>query len=110
MRDQVRRLQADRMRSLGELAGGIAHDFNNLLSVILSSSDFLLEDAGPDSPIRPDVEEIRTAAQLASYLTQRLLVLSRRGAAAPKPVDVGELVDGLEEFLGRAKTCRWWSR
>jgi signal transduction histidine kinase len=93
---------ADRLHSLGELAGGIAHDFNNLLSGILSSSEFLLEDAGPGDPIRPDVEAIRKTAQRAIGLTRRLLAFSHRESVSPELLDLGGLVRGLEELLRRS--------
>ena len=98
---EARGSQHDRMDSLGQLAGGIAHDFNNLLAVILTYTEFALEDLEAQSPARQDIAEIRKAAQRAANLTRRLLVFSRHEVVRPQLVDVGEMLTGLQPVLSR---------
>ncbi len=93
--------QAQKMDAIGRLAGGIAHDFNNLLSVILSYSSMLLGDLSPSDPLRTDIQEIHAAAERATSLTRQLLAFGRRQILQPRPVDLGDVVAGLEKMLRR---------
>jgi PAS domain S-box-containing protein len=93
--------QSQKMDAIGRLAGGVAHDFNNLLSVILSYASLLMDDLREDDPIRADLAEIHTAGRRAGELTRQLLAFSRQQVLAPKIVDLGQLVGGMESMLGR---------
>jgi PAS domain S-box-containing protein len=94
-----RYLQAQKMEVVGQLAAGIAHDFNNLLSVILGGTDLMLLSLDEDAPLRGNVEMIRQAAERAAGLTQQLLVLSRKGRAAPVVLDPNTIVANLDKML-----------
>ena len=91
--------QAHRLESVGLLAGGVAHDFNNLLAVILNYATFVLEELPRDNEIRPDIEQIRKAAERAADLTRQLLVFSRREVVEPVVVDVSHAVAETEALL-----------
>ena len=93
--------QARRMETAGRLAGGIAHDFNNLLTVILGTSDILLQDPTTQITAREDVDEIKRAATRAASLTRQLLAFSRRQVLQPRIIDLDALVDGVERMLQR---------
>jgi signal transduction histidine kinase/ActR/RegA family two-component response regulator len=93
--------QAQKMEALGRLAGGVAHDFNNLLSVVLGTSELLLEDLSPRDPHIADIEEIRRAGERASALTRQLLAVSRRQVMEPRVVDLNGIVGGMENMLRR---------
>jgi len=93
--------QTRRMETAGRLAGGIAHDFNNLLTVILGTSDILLQDPATQFSAREDVEEIKRAATRAAGLTRQLLAFSRRQVLQPRIIDLDALVDGVERMLQR---------
>src|ERR1035437_4268509 len=56
-RAEHRRLEAQfievqKMEVIGQLASGVAHDFNNILPVIIGYSDLMMEELGPDDPLR----------------------------------------------------------
>jgi CheY-like chemotaxis protein len=89
------------MEALGTLAGGVAHDFNNLLSVILSYTELLLNELEPESSGRPDLEEIRRAAQRAAGLTQQLLAFGRKQVLQPRVLDLNHVVAGMGGILSR---------
>lgn len=52
----------------------LAHDFSNILGVILNYAQFVAEEIGEESPARPDVEEIRRAAERGVALTRELRI------------------------------------
>jgi hypothetical protein len=49
------------------------HDLNNQLAVILNYTSFVIEDTPADDPRRPDLLEIRRAAEIARDVTARML-------------------------------------
>jgi CheY-like chemotaxis protein len=83
------------------LAGGVAHDFNNLLTSVLGHAELILGEIRAADPIRPDVEEIRRAANRAAELTRQLLAFSRRQVVAPRVVDLNGVVRGVATMLRR---------
>src|ERR1041385_585577 len=94
-------LQAQKMEAVGRLAGGIAHDFNNLLTAIFGYVDLLLEGLPTLSPLRPDLEEIRTATDRAAALTRQLLAFSRKQVLHTRALDLNALLSDLEKLLRR---------
>jgi signal transduction histidine kinase/CheY-like chemotaxis protein len=104
LEDQLR--QSQKMEAIGRLAGGIAHDFNNLLTSIKGLSSLALRELSPDHPIRPDLEEIEKAAQRAAGLTRQLLAFSRKQMLKLVPVDLNDVVSGIERMLRRVITER----
>ncbi|MBN1268584.1 MAG: response regulator [Kiritimatiellae bacterium] len=92
---------AQRMEAVGRLAGGIAHDFNNILTSILGCVGLLLDEISEGDPIRPDVEQIRTAGERAAALTRQLLAFSRRQMLSIRPIDLNALVHDMGALLRR---------
>ena len=93
------RLQGQRLEAIGQLTGGVAHDFNNLLTVILGGAELLEESAQPAD--REIATMIRRAAERGADLTHRLLAFARRQPLEPAPLDVHELLAGLDVMLRR---------
>jgi len=92
---------AQKLEAIGRLAGGIAHDFNNVLSVILSYSEFLLQDAPEGGTFRDDLKELKRAGERAAALTRQLLSYSRRSPAQPDVVVPGQLLLDMQPLLLR---------
>jgi signal transduction histidine kinase len=98
---QAQLVQSQKMEAVGRLAGGIAHDFNNLLTVILGFSRALMGELAADHWAREDVAEIHDAAERAAGLTRQLLTFSRQQRAEAEAVELGGLVQNLEQMLRR---------
>ncbi|WP_321800307.1 response regulator [Caballeronia sp. J97] len=93
---------AQKMEAIGKLTGGVAHDFNNLLQVIGGNLQLLAKDvAGQDKPeqrVRSALAGVARGANLAS----QLLAFGRRQPLAPKVVNLGRFVRGLDDMFRRA--------
>jgi PAS domain S-box-containing protein len=91
--------QSQKMESVGQLTGGIAHDFNNLLTVVIGSLDTALEKSPAD--LRPPLQAALGASERGAALIRQMLAFSRRQILAPEPIDLGGLVEGMEDLLRR---------
>jgi nitrogen-specific signal transduction histidine kinase/ActR/RegA family two-component response regulator len=100
-RAELQLSQAQRIEAVGQLTGGIAHDFNNLLTSILLNAD-VLASVIEDTDTRSLAEAIRTAAERGADLTRRLLAFGRRQMLEPRPTNIKELLDGMEQLLHRS--------
>ena len=101
-RFEERLQQAQRMDAVGRLAGGVAHEVNNQMTVVLGAASFLLRKS-EDLPgwARADLEQIRQAAQRSGDITGQLLAFGRRQLLRPEPVDLNEVVGGMDTLLRR---------
>ncbi|SED16009.1 PAS domain S-box-containing protein [Bradyrhizobium erythrophlei] len=107
--DELQRIQqqlaaSQKLEAIGQLSGGIAHDFNNLLMIVLGN----LETAERNSRglansmnLQRSVANAKRGAQRAAALTSRLLAFSRRQALDPRPINLNNFLNGLQEFLQR---------
>ena len=93
--------QAQKMEAIGRLAGGIAHDFNNLLTVILATTELLLDRSPPAGPEHAELEDVYRSAQRGADLTRQLLAFSRRQMLSVRPLSANTLVRGTESLLRR---------
>ena len=92
-------IQSRKMEGIGRMAGGIAHDFNNILTAVLGYSYMALERLDEASPIRNDIDEIRSAGKRAAALTRQLLAFSRQQVLKMEVVDLNAVVRGVERMM-----------
>jgi PAS domain S-box-containing protein len=94
--------QSQKMETIGKLTGGVAHDFNNLLQIISGNLQLLSRDvAGNERAERylaNALAGVGRGAKLASYL----LAFGRRQALAPKVINIGRFIFGMEDMLQRS--------
>lgn len=98
---EARLLAAEKLEALGRLAGGIAHDFNNILTALAGNTEMLLEDVGPEDPLRQGLEESQRAIQRAAGLTGRLLAFSRPQMMVFEVTRLDDVVREVEGLLRR---------
>ena len=100
LEEQLR--QAQKMEAMGQLTGGVAHDMNNLLTVVLSSVG-LLEEAMPRTSggSRGELAAIRSAAEQAAEMVQKLLAFSRKRELRIAPTRVGPHLRQAARMLER---------
>ena len=87
---------AEKMQAVGTLASGVAHDFNNLLAAILLH--VRLMERQPEAA-REAVPAIGDLAEQGAEVVRELLYFARRESAAPRTIDLVELVRQQEAVL-----------
>jgi PAS domain S-box-containing protein len=98
---EVQLQQAQKMEAVGQLAGGIAHDFNNILTAIIGYSEVILLRMEKENPLRRHMEQVLISAERAAELTKGLLAFSRKQVLDTRPIDLGEVLQGLKKMLAR---------
>ena len=94
--------QAQKMEAIGRLTGGVAHDFNNVLQVIGGNLQLLLRDVAGNLRGEQRLQVAIDAISRGSKLASQLLAFGRRQPLAPKVVNLGRLVRGIDDLLRRA--------
>jgi PAS domain S-box-containing protein len=94
--------QAQKMEAVGKLTGGIAHDFNNLLQVIGGNLQLLSRDVAGNIRAEQRVQNAIAGVSRGARLAAQLLAFGRKQPLAPKVVNLGRLVRGMDELLRRA--------
>jgi PAS domain S-box-containing protein len=94
--------QSQKMEAVGQLTGGLAHDFNNLLQVISGNLQLLETNIVGNERAERRVANAQLAVNRGAKLASQLLAFGRRQALAPKAVNIGRLVSGMDEMLRRA--------
>jgi PAS domain S-box-containing protein len=107
--DRLREVQdqlaaSQKLEAVGQLSGGIAHDFNNLLMIVIGNLEtaerHARHSAGNASLLRA-LAHARRGAHRAAALTSRLLAFSRRQPLNPKPLNLNNFLNTLQDFLQR---------
>ncbi|UIJ74137.1 PAS domain-containing sensor histidine kinase [Aurantimonas sp. HBX-1] len=94
--------QSQKMEAIGQLTGGIAHDFNNLLTAVLGSLELARKRVADDPAVLALIDNALKGVERGASLTQRMLAFARRQDLEPRPVDLRDLVDGMNAFLQRS--------
>ncbi len=95
--------QAQKLDALGSLTGGVAHDFNNLLMAVLASLQMLKKRlVSGDRRAEELLQSAVQGAERGAALTQRLLAFARQQPLEPGPVNLRQLVAGLDDLLRRS--------
>jgi PAS domain S-box-containing protein len=93
--------QAQKMEAVGMLSGGVAHNFNNTLTVILGYTSMLLEGGSFSEADHAKLLAVYNAGESSAAAVRQLLDFSRKQKEQnARPIDVGQVVDGLEMMLG----------
>ena len=98
--DQLR--QAQKMEAVGKLTGGVAHDFNNVLQIISGNLQLLTRDVAGNLRGEQRLQTAIAAISRGSKLASQLLAFGRRQPLAPKVIDLGRLIRGIDDMLRRA--------
>jgi PAS domain S-box-containing protein len=93
---------AQKMESIGKLTGGVAHDFNNLLQVIGGNLQLLAKDVAGDEIGAQRVRNALAGVARGANLASQLLAFGRRQPLAPKVVNLGRFIRGLDDMFRRA--------
>ena len=93
---------AQKMEAVGNLTGGVAHDFNNLLQVIGGNLQLLAKDVAGSERAEQRVRSALAGVSRGSKLASQLLAFGRRQPLAPKVVNLGRFIRGLDDMLRRA--------
>ncbi|TAL17980.1 PAS domain S-box protein [bacterium] len=90
--------EAQKLEAIGTLAGGIAHDFNNILSAIVGYTELVMDEV-TDPMVREDLQGIFKASTRAKDLVKQILMFSRKGSDAARPVQLKPLVKEALKLL-----------
>ena len=99
LEQQVRAVQ--KLEAVGRLAGGVAHDFNNILVVIKLSTEMMLGQVTPESPLCKPLLQVSNAADRAAALTKQMLAFSRRQMMQVRVVNANMIVNDMSHLIRR---------
>lgn len=99
LEQQVRQVQ--KLEAVGRLAGGMAHDFNNILVVIKLSTEMMLHQVTPDSPLTKPLLQVSKAADRAAALTRQMLAFGRQQMMQVRILNVNTVVADITNMLRR---------
>lgn len=90
---------SEKLANMGQLSAGIAHELNNPLGVITMYSNILKEEAGPDDPMKNDLELIVEQAERCKKIVGGLLNFARKNQVRLTEVNLENFVHHSIESL-----------
>jgi signal transduction histidine kinase/CheY-like chemotaxis protein len=90
---------AQKMESLGRLSARVAHEVNNQATLMLLRTAAVLERGESAGASRAEVQELHRAAERVARLMRQWLTLGRRGAQAPRRLDLNALVSDMARTI-----------
>ena len=94
--------QSQKMEAIGQLTGGVAHDFNNVLQIIGGNLQLLQSHLGADPVATKRLETATAAVIRGAKLSSQLLAFARRQPLQPIVINLGRLVQDMNDLLRRA--------
>jgi len=94
--------QMQKTETIGQLTGGVAHDFNNLLTPIFASLEMLKRRFDSDERAARIASAGLESAERAKVLVSRLLAFARKQTLDVRPVDLKQLILGMQDLLARS--------
>ena len=97
-RQQVARIQSEKLADMGTLLAGVAHELNNPLTVVSGYSSILRQTLG-DGPSRERLDRIATAAERCVRIVRNFLALARQHPPERQRVNPNQIVREAVELL-----------
>jgi PAS domain S-box-containing protein len=93
--------RARRWEGVAKVTTGIAGDLQNAVSALTSSAERAADPAGDPAASQAALAEVREHAAAAASLSRQLVTFGRRESRQPEPIDVNDVVRGLDGLLRR---------
>jgi two-component system, cell cycle sensor histidine kinase and response regulator CckA len=90
--------QKQRLETIGMVAGGIAHDLNNVLAPIVLGIGSLRRKVTDEHGLRL-LQTMDSTAHRGAEILQQVLSFARGTQRPAGPVDIGEVIRGMERLL-----------
>ena len=97
--EQHRRVDAERMATIGRLAAALAHELNNPLSAIALFTQHALKSVDPAAPLGQHLATVKRNADSCKKIVSDLLTYSRQRAPERCRVDHAELLGDVVRTL-----------
>ncbi len=96
---EIQLQQSQKMEAIGTLAGGIAHDFNNILSAIMGNIEISLIGLAKENKLAIRLKRVLEACERAKDLVLQILMFSRQGEQAQRPVYMNFIVKEVLKLI-----------
>ncbi|HAH31851.1 MAG TPA: hypothetical protein DCL44_06005 [Elusimicrobia bacterium] len=92
-------LQSQKMEALGLLSGQLSHDFNNLLTIVIGSTEVVLESTKKNTTNHVLLEGILKNSKEYSLLIKQLLIFARRHDSVIKAMDLNSMLSDIRPLV-----------